>query len=171
MFVARAALPDRAARLGRPRRSAAARRPRSWRRSRRALLPALIPFDRFIDDVGGLRHADAAAAAGRSRIDVGLVRGSTTSSCSVRLVVAAVVPVRSAPVRCSRCPSSCSSTSRWRSSRSGTAGPHGVKQAAAGALFQGIRAAQRDWIDRAVPAAPSVAVLWTGRSRPLHRQP
>jgi hypothetical protein len=40
--------------------------------------------------------------------------------------------------------------------------PYGVKQAGAGALFQGIRGAPRDWIDRAVPAGEEVAVLWTG---------
>jgi hypothetical protein len=40
--------------------------------------------------------------------------------------------------------------------------PYGVKQAGAGALFQGIRGAPRDWIDHAVPAGEEVAVLWTG---------
>ncbi len=42
--------------------------------------------------------------------------------------------------------------------------PYGVRQAGAGALFQGIRGAPRDWIDRAVPAGADVAVLWTGKS-------
>ncbi len=37
--------------------------------------------------------------------------------------------------------------------------PYGVRQAGAGALFQGIRGAPRDWIDRAVPAGADVAVL------------
>ena len=40
--------------------------------------------------------------------------------------------------------------------------PYGVRQAGAGALFQGIRGAPRDWIDRAVPAGKEVAVLYTG---------
>jgi hypothetical protein len=40
--------------------------------------------------------------------------------------------------------------------------PYGFKQAGAGALFQGIRGAPRDWIDRAVPAGSEVAVLYTG---------
>ena len=44
------------------------------------------------------------------------------------------------------------------------AGPHGVKQASAGALFQGIRGTPRDWIDRAVPKGKEVDVLWTGRA-------
>ena len=42
--------------------------------------------------------------------------------------------------------------------------PYGVKQAGAGALFQGIRGVRPDWIDRAVPSGAGVAVLWTGRS-------
>ena len=42
--------------------------------------------------------------------------------------------------------------------------PYGVRQAGAGALFQGIRGARRDWIDRAVPAGSAVSVLWTHRS-------
>ena len=40
--------------------------------------------------------------------------------------------------------------------------PYSVKQAGAGALFQGIRGAPRDWIDGAVPAGKEVAVLYTG---------
>jgi hypothetical protein len=43
-------------------------------------------------------------------------------------------------------------------------GPHGFKQAGAGALFQGIRGVDRDWIDRAVPDGEQVAVVWTGRT-------
>lgn len=42
------------------------------------------------------------------------------------------------------------------------AGPHGMELAAAGALFDGIRVPQRDWIDRAVPEGTEVAALWTG---------
>ena len=42
--------------------------------------------------------------------------------------------------------------------------PYGVKQAGAGALFQGIRGAPRDWIDAAVPDGASVGVLYTGRA-------
>jgi hypothetical protein len=43
------------------------------------------------------------------------------------------------------------------------AGPHGMEQAAAGALFDGIRVPDRAWIDHAVPD-DHVAVLWTGRT-------
>ncbi len=41
--------------------------------------------------------------------------------------------------------------------------PNGLEQASLGALFQGIRAEQRDWIDRAVPDGSEVAFIWTGR--------
>lgn len=41
--------------------------------------------------------------------------------------------------------------------------PNGLEQASAGALFQGIRAEHRDWIDRAVPDGAEVALVWTGR--------
>jgi 4-amino-4-deoxy-L-arabinose transferase-like glycosyltransferase len=43
-------------------------------------------------------------------------------------------------------------------------GPHGVLRSGEGALFQGIRAVERDWIDDAVPARDDVVVLWTGRA-------
>jgi Dolichyl-phosphate-mannose-protein mannosyltransferase len=43
-------------------------------------------------------------------------------------------------------------------------GAHGLKQASAGAVFQGIRGVPRDWIDDSVPPGETVAVLWTGRS-------
>jgi hypothetical protein len=43
-------------------------------------------------------------------------------------------------------------------------GPHGFVQAGAGALFQGMRGVERDWIDRAVPDGAEVVVLWTGRA-------
>lgn len=42
--------------------------------------------------------------------------------------------------------------------------PYGVRQAGAGALFQGIRGVPRDWIDDAVPNGARVAVLYTGRA-------
>ena len=42
--------------------------------------------------------------------------------------------------------------------------PYGVRQAGAGALFQGIHGVARDWIDHAVPGGSDVAVLWTNSS-------
>jgi len=48
-------------------------------------------------------------------------------------------------------------------------GRHGIRQASAGALFAGIRAAHPDWIDRAVGHDADVAFFWhyTGETRPL----
>ncbi|HUF01386.1 MAG TPA: glycosyltransferase family 39 protein [Gaiellaceae bacterium] len=43
-------------------------------------------------------------------------------------------------------------------------GKHGFEQAARGSLFQGIREARRDWIDRALPPGAEAAFLWTGRT-------
>jgi 4-amino-4-deoxy-L-arabinose transferase-like glycosyltransferase len=43
-------------------------------------------------------------------------------------------------------------------------GPHGIRIASAGAVFTGITSPHRDWIDRAVPDGAEVAVLWTGRT-------
>jgi Dolichyl-phosphate-mannose-protein mannosyltransferase len=43
-------------------------------------------------------------------------------------------------------------------------GPHGVLRAGEGALFQGIRGVERDWVDDRVPSGDSAAVLWTGRA-------
>ena len=43
-------------------------------------------------------------------------------------------------------------------------GPHGVKQAGIGALYQGIRGVERGWIDTSVPEGEEAQVLWTGRS-------
>ena len=41
-------------------------------------------------------------------------------------------------------------------------GERGFKRASAGALFQGIRTGERDWIDNAVPPDAEVAIVWTG---------
>jgi hypothetical protein len=41
-------------------------------------------------------------------------------------------------------------------------GEHGFRQASVGALFQGIRVGDRDWIDRAVPEQATVAFVWKG---------
>ena len=41
-------------------------------------------------------------------------------------------------------------------------GQRGFVQAGAGALFQGIRGAPRDWIDNAVPGGATTGIVWTG---------
>jgi hypothetical protein len=43
-------------------------------------------------------------------------------------------------------------------------GTHGFEQFSRGALFQGIRTADRDWVDRALPSGERAAFLWTGRT-------
>jgi hypothetical protein len=43
-------------------------------------------------------------------------------------------------------------------------GTHGFERFARGALFQGIRTADRDWVDRALPDGAEAAFLWTGRT-------
>jgi hypothetical protein len=43
-------------------------------------------------------------------------------------------------------------------------GKHGFEQFSHGALFQGIRTADRDWVDRALPDGARAAFLWTGRT-------
>ena len=41
-------------------------------------------------------------------------------------------------------------------------GPHGFRASSRGAVFQGIRGVERDWIDAALPRGARVAALWTG---------
>ena len=43
-------------------------------------------------------------------------------------------------------------------------GTHGFERFSRGALFQGVRTAERDWVDRALPSGARAAYLWTGRT-------
>jgi hypothetical protein len=43
-------------------------------------------------------------------------------------------------------------------------GKHGFERASIGALFQGIRTADRDWVDRALPPGAEAAFVWSGRT-------
>ena len=43
-------------------------------------------------------------------------------------------------------------------------GTHGFERFSRGALFQGIRTADRDWVDSALPSGERAAFLWTGRT-------
>jgi hypothetical protein len=43
-------------------------------------------------------------------------------------------------------------------------GKHGLERTSRGYLFQGIRTADRDWVDRALPDGARAAFLWTGRT-------
>src|SRR5207244_2687069 len=41
-------------------------------------------------------------------------------------------------------------------------GEHGFEVSAAGAVFQGIRGVDRDWVDKAVPDGARVTAVWSG---------
>ena len=43
-------------------------------------------------------------------------------------------------------------------------GKHGLERTSLGYLFQGIRNADRDWVDRTLPDGAQAAFLWTGRT-------
>ena len=43
-------------------------------------------------------------------------------------------------------------------------GRHGFERAARGSLFQGIRAKERNWIDRSLPKGTDAAFVWTGHT-------
>jgi hypothetical protein len=43
-------------------------------------------------------------------------------------------------------------------------GKHGFERASIGSLFQGIRQADRDWIDRALPPGAEAAFIWSART-------
>jgi len=43
-------------------------------------------------------------------------------------------------------------------------GTHGFERFSRGALYQGIRTAERDWVDRVLPVDARAAFLWTGRT-------
>ena len=122
------------------------------------MLPALIPYERFLqlkvrsDTLMLVPLWNVQDETGLARLDdVVLVGGIVAATLFVlvprryALVLPAVVLVVWAlavqPIQ---------------------AGPHGMERAAQGALFEGIRVPQRDWIDRAVPDGSSVAALWTG---------
>ena len=157
----RSALPHPAARLGRSRRAAAAS-PRA-RRCRCRQLPhssSLIPFERFIDtsalsdtlmllpwwsvqDHVGLEWVAELAFVLALALATLFVLLPRRYALALPLVVLAYYAAVFHPI--------------W-------AGEHGVKQASAGAVFQGIRGVPRDWIDAALPDDARAAVLWTGRA-------
>ena len=43
-------------------------------------------------------------------------------------------------------------------------GTHGFERFSSGALFQGIRTVDRDWVDRTLPSGERAAFLWSGRT-------
>ena len=123
-----------------------------------ALVPLTIPYGRFIGDPA---RADTLALiplwtynqhflAGSVLLTVGLVCAGSRSG----------VRAPAAPGRVSSCRRSSWPGSRSCCNRSGR-GTRGFERSSAGAVFQGIRGVDRDWIDDALPGA-DVPVLWSG---------
>lgn len=123
-----------------------------------AILPALIPFERFLQlkvrsdtlmivplwnlqDSITLPRLDEAVLAAGLAAGVLFVLVPRRWAPALPAAVLAYFALATQPIQ---------------------AGPHGMELAAAGALFDGIRVPQRDWIDRAVPDDAEVAALWTG---------
>lgn len=123
-------------------------------------LPLAFPYARFIgepaksDSLGliPLWSANEHLVAGRYWVTVAVVGAVLVAiwlavrdwyRALVPLVVLALFAVLSRPV--------------W-------SGANGFLVASRGALFQGIRQVDRDWIDQRVPTGAEVAVLWTGRA-------
>jgi uncharacterized membrane protein len=125
-----------------------------------ALLVVVIPFDRFIatsaitdtlmllpfwsmqDHIGSgwTRPAAGAFAAGLGAVFLLVPR---RQAIMLPLLVLALWGVALKPI--------------WW-------GTHGFERFSEGSLFQGIRASDRDWIDRALPSDVEAAFLWTGRA-------
>ncbi len=123
-----------------------------------ALLPLTIPFHRFVGDPvrsdssalvlvwSAYRHL----VAGSVYLTVGLVCVALgllvvivprRAALALPLVVAAWFVATFVPI---------------------FHGPHGFERSATGAVFQGIRGVNRDWIDRAVPRGARAAAVWSG---------
>lgn len=124
-----------------------------------AVLPALIPYDRFLqlkvrsDTLMIVPLWNVQDKVGLPRLDDVVLVGGVVAAAAFLLVprryalalpaaVLAYFAIAIQPIH---------------------AGPHGMEAAAAGALFEGIRTTPRDWIDRAVGDA-EVAALWTGKT-------
>ena len=124
-----------------------------------AVLPALIPYERFLqlkvrsDTLMIVPLWNVQDEVGLPRLDDVVLLGGVVAGAAFLLVprryalalpaaVLAYFAVAIQPIH---------------------AGPHGMEQAAAGALYEGIRTTPRDWIDHAVGDA-EVAALWTGKT-------
>lgn len=123
-------------------------------------LPLVFPYTRFIgepaksDSLGliPLWSVNEHLVAGRYWVTVAVVGAVLVAiwlavrdwyPALVPLIVLALFVVLSRPV--------------W-------SGANGFLVASRGALFQGIRQVDRDWVDQRVPSGAEVAVLWTGRA-------
>jgi hypothetical protein len=126
-----------------------------------ALFPLAIPFERFIDTAAisdtlallPIWNAFGHLPFGGS-IDWTVAVGGLVAGALFLLVPARVALVTAASVLAYLM---VVSYSVWTGTR-------GFERASAGALFQGIPALARDWIDSEVGRDAAVAVLWTGRT-------
>jgi hypothetical protein len=123
-----------------------------------ALLPALIPYERFLqlkvrsDTLMLVPLWNVQDETGLERLDEVVLLLGTAAAALFVLVPRRYVFVLPALVLVA-----------WALAVQPIhAGPHGMERAAQGALFEGIRVPERDWVDRAVPNGSSVAALWTG---------
>ena len=125
-----------------------------------ALLPLTIPFERFIetgaisDTLALLPIWDAYGSLLFDSIDATVLAGGVVAAALLLLVPrqwAYVLPVAAFVYLAAV------SHNVW-------AGEYGFPTArvSAGALFNGIRVGERDWIDRALPDGATAAFLWTG---------
>ncbi len=125
-----------------------------------ALLPLVFPYTRFIE-TGAI--SDTLALLPIWTAYGNLLNDSIVLSVGVGVAamcaVFALVPARFAVIVpiVVLCYFALVSRPIWK-------GPHGFQQAGAGALFQGIRGAKRDWIDAALPAGATAAAVWSGRT-------
>ena len=123
-----------------------------------ALLPALIPYERFLqlkvrsDTLMLVPLWNVQDETGLSRLDEVVLLGGVAAAIMFVLVPRRYVLILPGVVLVA-----------WALAVQPIhAGPHGMERAARGALFEGLRVPERDWIDRAVPNGSSVAALWTG---------
>ena len=167
----RAVLPDRAARLGRPRAAAAALAVPSAAAVAAALLPLAIPFERVHRDGRDLGHARAAADLGGRTARCSSTRSTATvlrRRASLAAALFLFVPRRWAlalPAVVARSSSLAVSYNVWF-------GEHGFRQASAGRALPGHPGRRRATGSTArVPDGRQRGVRLDRRHRPLRRQP
>jgi 4-amino-4-deoxy-L-arabinose transferase-like glycosyltransferase len=123
-----------------------------------ALLPLAIPFERFVE-TGAISDTLALlpiwSSYGSLLFDS--IDASVFSGCALAAILFVLVPRRWALVL-----PAVLLLFYVGFSRNVWSGERGFRQASAGALFQGIRLGDRDWIDRALPDRAEAAFVWTG---------
>jgi hypothetical protein len=125
-----------------------------------ALLVVLVPFDRFLDTSA---ISDTLMLLPwwslQDHIGSGWVRPAALSFALALAATFLLVPRRQAVIL------PLLVFALWAAAfRPIWSGTHGFERFAEGSLFQGIRAPERDWIDRALPDGAEAAFLWTGRT-------